>query len=299
MPTLTTYRQRAAQELGEYVAGTATSGSTTSVVECTTWPFRSSLDTNDEYKDQWLLRPAAGTATDKVRYVKDVDRSTGKLTPDQTYTTAAYTGGVGESFELHGVIEPLTEMTRLINIVLKRIAVEVEFSFAPTNATNTRHTLATAASWLLDPRWVRQVGVLASGESRDQVDPFRMRRVRGQAVRDGATIYLLCGSIPTSSTIYVKAVRPAYNYCAASAGAYGSQNGLSLETDIAVPNDDWVAAGVLVEAWKKYGHLLDQAAGQKVVRDRAEAAVWFSHLTDQYFAMPELTLRPLYRWGPL
>jgi hypothetical protein len=296
MPTLTQYRQRAAKELGFFASGTATSGSSVTVLECTTWPFQSSMDVDDEYVDKWLFRPAAAAA-DKVRYISSTDRSAGLIVPDKAWAAAPYNTS-GESFEIHGFVEPLTELLELINLALKRCFVVVEFTFSSSDADYTRHSLATAASWLTQESWVRQVGYLTSTEDRNEVDPFR-RVLRGEVISHGKTMYLQMGARATTDVIYVKALKPAYYHCAATGAAYGTQaTGLALETDIAEPEEEWVAAGVLVEAWKRYGHILEAAANQRLVRERVEAASYFTLKTRQNLRVPRKTFHPVYAWGP-
>src|SRR3990167_10037089 len=93
--TLTQIRRYVAPRIGSYAQGTATSGSTTAVLEVTAWPFKSSLVQDDLYADHFIFRPDAVTATDKVRLVSNegYTPSTGLLTPDQTWTVAAYASG--------------------------------------------------------------------------------------------------------------------------------------------------------------------------------------------------------------
>ncbi len=297
MPTLLSYRQRAARELGYFASGTATSGSSITVLECTTWPFQSSLDSDDEYLDKWLFRPAAVNVSDKVRFVASSDRSAGTIVPDKTWTAAPYSGS-GEAFEIHGFVEPLTEMTELINLALKRCFVVVEFTFSPSDVDYTRHALATAAPWLTQESWVRQVGYLTSAEDRNEVDPYG-RVFRGDVVVQGKVIYLHTAARQTTDVIYVRALKPAYYHCAAAAAVYGTKaTGLTLETDISEPEEEWVAAGVLVEAWKRYGHILEASANQRLVRERVEAAAYFTLKTRQNLRVPVRTFQPIYNWGP-
>jgi len=295
MPTLTNYRRRFARLAGEYQSGTATSGSTTGLLEATAWPFKSNLSKATWLKDMYLYRAAAAATGDLVRQIITYAPATGKMTPDQTYTNAAYSGSTGEAFEIHGVIEPHTALRDILNEALKRIPVEVEFTFSPGTATATRHSLASAASWLTNPLHIYQVGYLTSGEARADNDPFR-RTVRGEAFKDGATVYLTGFSFDTSVTVYVKARKPAYDHCrASSGGTFGDRAGLDAEAHEAVPDEEWVAMAMLVEAWDRFSQTMRETAdqrGQKDFRDQAEAAARLSTLTNENWAEPVRIFRP-------
>lgn len=298
MPTLKEYRQAIADELKSFAEGTATSGSTPSMLECAAWPIKSAIDRADEYKDRYLLRPEAVAAADRVRLVKDYDPANGHLTPDLVWANSPYADGEGEPFELHGIVEPYTEMRKIINRVLKYCPLVVEFTGTPT-ADKTRHALTTAAPWLKKPAQVRQVGYLASGEDRNKVNPFD-RIVRGVTAIDGNTVILdhPTHTFAATETLYVLAVKPAYFHCRASGGAWGEQSGLALDTDEAMPTEEWVTAGALIEVWRQYGHLLEQQANTRLIRDRAEAAAWFESETYDNVPVPAMTFRPHYAWGP-
>lgn len=152
-------RQRTAQELGPFLASTASSGSNGSVLVDNSWPVNSGLNVDDLYTDQYLFRPDAALTSDKVRIVKTYIPLIGQLIPDQAWTNAPVEG---EAYEVHGIIDPWTELPVLINQALIRIMVVAEFSFSPIKDQN-RHSLATAAPWLINPRWVRSVGYLNQG----------------------------------------------------------------------------------------------------------------------------------------
>ena len=65
-----------------------------------------------------------------------------------------------------------------------------------------------------------------------------------------------------------------------------------------MPQVDWVAAATLIEVWRRYGHLLEPLANQRLIRDRTDAAQWFSDLTAKNFNAPPLEFRDLETWGP-
>jgi hypothetical protein len=301
LTTLLTYRQRLATELGAFWASTATSGSSASALEDTAFPIKSTIAQDDLYADYYLLRPSAANAADRVRVVKTYDPANGKLNTDLPWSAVPYAGGVGEPYELHGVLEPGTVLPNLINEGLKRCMVVVEVTLSPVNGA-MRTPLGTAISaTLLDPRWVRQVGWLGPGDSREQFDPYA-RAVRGSCTSDdgGATYYINHPgrTFNTTDVIYVRLIKRAYDQCATAAGAYGTQAGLALDTDKCPVQPDWVAAAALVTAWSRYGHVLDAQGNQRVRVDQASAASWFSQLTKTYFSLPDLTFQTKVAWGP-
>jgi len=298
MPTLQTYRRTAARLLGPYQQGTATAGSSTTQLEDTTWPLKSSTTRSAAYKDWFLFRPNAAAVADKVRWAKLYTPSTGKIDVDNTYGTAIANG---EVYELHGLIEPYTDFRQLINDVLNlpQTMVLTELTFTVSSNLNRRHSLATAAPWLTDPDWVYQVGILPSGQTRTQYDPFSAP-YRGTVRKDGATVYLEGFSANTTDTVYVLVARPAYTYCKPTAGAFGDQSGLTAtETDEAVPDDVWVGWGVAMLYW-------DQRLKHSALADRPHAQAEFVRAlsnwraaTDANFVPPMRTFRPLRYWGPV
>lgn len=301
MATKTTYRQTSARLIGPYTSGTATSGSSTAQLE-DTGNLKSTISQDDLYTDQYLYRPSAASTShpndDRVRIIDSYDASNGLLVPHKVWTNAAYSGSTGESYEIHGLIEPHTEMTQLINDVLLQLTfVNVEFTFTPT-ASKYQHSLASAASWLKERAWIRQAGWLASGELRTEVNPFQ-RVLRGETEQNGNAFSLwIQQGFDGTETVYVRALKPAYYHCKATGGSFGGQSGLSLETDEAPIPEDWVAAGVRVLVWDRMNTLLSPGDEQRTKRERAEAAAVFNYLTRIYFKPYEMTFQELTFWGP-
>lgn len=302
MPTLTQYRRFCARELGPYDQGTADNTSSASALISLAHPFKSSI-ASGTFKDRWVFRPTAALPADQLRVVETYTASSGTLDPDLDWTNAPD----GETFEVHGVIPPVGDselsLHNMINDALKRLPLDIEFTVTVV-ADQTRHSLASAASWLTDPKWVRQVGYLINGEDRDEVDPFS-RVVRGWAGKDGNTVYLnhpgrvFNATVGSPDVIYVRAVKPAYFHCADTlTPTVFTASGLSDEGDVAVPEEEWVAAAVLVEAWRRLGKALEAGAKAGNVRDRAEAAMWLTRKTAENFVLPELTFRGLRQFGP-
>lgn len=295
--TLAQIRQFAAKRLGPFfvtVAG-ATSGSTTSVLEDTAWPIKTTLVVDELWQDAWVYRPNAANASDKVRIVKTYAPSTGQLTPDTIWTVAP---SVAETYELHGIIEPLVAFTDLINQGLKRCMVEVEVTATPV-ALSTEHSLATVAPWVEDRSWVRQVGYLGSTDNRNQIDPFQ-RVIRGEVREDNKTMILNhpLQAFQATDVIYIKAMRRVYDSCTTTAGVFGSQSGLVLETDKCPGNLEWLGWAVVVEAWETYSHLLETGARARLIPDRAEAAAKFTENNRVNCKWPIQTFRPLMAGGP-
>ncbi|MDE2096679.1 MAG: hypothetical protein KGL39_05475 [Patescibacteria group bacterium] len=290
MPTLTQFRQAAAREFGAFTSGTATSGNSNLVLTDATWPMMSTLAQDDLYVDYFVYRPNATVATDKVRTVKTYNPSQGQLTADAFWS---YNWTPGEAYELHGMFDPNT-LLQLMNDALKRCFITVEFTVPPV-ADGTRENITALQPWLTNKRWIRWVGYLNNSESREKVDPY-WRKIRGETFLDGGNVYIWHPTIrldPNSTTMYVFAIKPAYYHVNS-----GAQSGLSLESDTAEPLVDRVAAGTLVEAWRRYGHLIEPIANQRLIRDRTEAEQWFSQLNARDFELPSLEFRPITTFGP-
>lgn len=289
-------RQFIAQELGPWHESTATSGSSTSVLEDTAWPIKSTTQSDQAYKDHFLFRPAAANAGDLERSVATYDGPTGLLTPDRVWTAEPDS----ELYELLGVL-PASVIHQAINDALKDLKVVVEFTVTPTVNT-TRTSLTTAAAWLKDPSYVRQIGYLASGEVRNEVDPFR-RVQRGTVTIDGESLYLNHGwrGYNATDTLYVRALKPAYYHCRSSdSGTFGEREGLSAEAHEAPVDVRWLTAAALVQLWRRYKHTLDAQADNGVLKSQLEAAAWLALEAERHFhnRLPPLTYKPVRYWGP-
>lgn len=295
MASLTTYR-RAFGLLSGYYRGTATAGAsnTTSRLECTTscavtgLRFKSTVNSSSLFEDKWLYRPAAAAAGDVDRRIDAYDPDNGYLDPDDTWTNAP----ASENFEIYPGFSGTT-INELVNEVLRRLCfLNVEVTTSVASTQTRRHSLASAASWLTNPGWVRQVGYLGTGESRNQVNPFKdSRQRRGEAHNesDGSVVYLEGDSLTfnTTDTVYIKATKPAYYHCRASGGAYGDRTGLAAETHEAPPDEEWVAWGVVLRAWDRDYHTMaaiaDARAKQGVLLDRQYATKRFNDLRPENY----------------
>lgn len=308
MATLTTIRQLAAAIAGRYYSGTAkSSGSTTTtfIIE----NLISSISQDDLHSDKWVYAPAA-SAADAVRVSTTYTPSTGTITVD-----AAVSGSTvynSKAIELHGFLDPTTGTkgegfgwTTAINEALKRIMIETEFTITPT-ANAIRHDLSTTvATWLTEPEWVRDVGVMTSSEVRAEVDPYKHRHVRGRPERISGVVYYNHGrSFGSNETIYVKALRPAYTLCAATGAAYGTQaTGLSAETDIEPVEASLVAWGAIQEALLRYRFAVGKRAQQEDDLDALleKATIMWSSLLPKHSDIPSdvpVYAREIRSFGP-
>jgi hypothetical protein len=296
--SLLAYRRFAAREAGRYIQGTVdASGNSTTTAKVAA--LATSISADDVYKDYWFYLPAAG-AGDKVRVVSGFTALTGTLAVDRAYSLSSVPDG--KTFELHGVLRPFgddlvetLDWTTAINDALKRCFVEWEFTVTPTERA-TRHDVSTANTWLTNPDWIKQVGVLGTNESRAEVDPYRTRAVRGESERQGSVVYLNHAprTFSANEVIYVKAIRPAYSLCRAAGGTFGDQNGLSAETDEAPASVEWVAYAALEELGRRQPMLLAGAAEPDVAKRRKEWAALFSYYARKETGqLPELTFRPM------
>ncbi|HEY9375601.1 MAG TPA: hypothetical protein VIQ02_00720 [Jiangellaceae bacterium] len=268
--------------------------------------------------------------TDKHRYIKSYTPELGKIEPDlewalppinppggSTYDSLeVFTyvelealiysdmedlglAGFGERFEILGPFDvPTTH--RLINDGLKQCWLIVEVVALPAEHTS-RHDLSAVAPWLQDSTDVLQVGVLTTSDNRNFSDPYR-HPVYGQVEQDGGGFYFNTGSrsFNTNEILYLRCLKRAYDHCRAAGGVYGDKRGLELEDDEASPDADWVASSALVIAWRRYAHMLEPLANQRLIRDQAAAAAWFSDRTREHFSapLPARSFKPRRRFGP-
>jgi hypothetical protein len=335
MPTLQQYRSSFSQEAGPFIGPEsyevrAMGGSNLTKLVCTIYPIQSGIPQQDTLIDRPLYRPNATQQTDRNRYVMDYDPATGTITPDSVWAIAPYSdaagttygfleaftyhdleqfiyqdlegsglSGIGERFEILGPFDTPTSH-RLINEGLRHCWVVVEVACVPTILT-TRHDLSVVAPWLIDSGDVLQVGLLANGENRNLQDPFK-RRVRGQVERDGGSFYLNTDpqTFNDGDLIYLRCLKRAYDHCRAAGGSFGDQQGLALETDEAPVERGWAAAAALVAAWRQFGHLLEPAANQRLIRDQQSAVAAFNDLVREHLVadMPQKKLYRQRAFGP-
>jgi hypothetical protein len=203
--------------VGGFLSSTATVGSS-SVLTDSKWPANTTLDVAEQWQDAWILRPAAASSNDRLRIVSQYTPGGGSFSPDLNWGVAP---AVGEVYEIHPVLEPVTALNRCVNAALQRMMVETEFSFTPIGGANW-HGMSQVAPWLTNRSWVREVGWLNSTESRNEINPYQ-RVVRGEAVERNGSVFLshpekTFGARGQTSpyTVYVHAMVPAYYACSTS-----------------------------------------------------------------------------------
>jgi hypothetical protein len=338
MPSLAEYRRNLAVESGPYVGPEsynvrATSGTTTSLLVCSNYPIRSSIAQDDLYSDRPLYRPTARWEEDRHRYVADYDPPTGTITPDLTWTFAPITtagattyeqlegftygdfedllltyenmegtglNGIGERFEILGPWDAPT-MHQLINDGLKQCWIVVDVVCTAIEGV-TRHDLGLVAPWLQDPNHVRQAGLLAAGTDPWVADPFNAT-IYGEVERDGGTMIFNTNyrTFNAGDQIWLRCYKRAFDHCRAAGGSFGDQSGLFAENDEAPIERDWLVSSALLVGWRRFGHMLEPMANQRLIRDQVTAAAWFSDRTHAHFTavQPTLTLRRARHFGPV
>jgi hypothetical protein len=276
--TLASVRQWVGSELGSYFSGTANaSGHSTSTLVDT--QLVSSIDVDDRWVDYWLILPAAAAADNRVsRVVKTFTPSTGTLTVDRVWSASTIPDLA--AFELHGHIEPITELGTCINDALQRIMLLVEVTVTPS-ADAIRHDLTTANTWLTNPRWVRQAGYLVTGETRANNDPFWNRRVPGYCTKESGIVYL---NTPTrtfasNETLYLRILKPAYAHCrtATGSGTYGEKtDGLTAEANESELDERIIGWGAINQAVRRELLAVDQESNERLLRKVDESAKSFT-----------------------
>lgn len=282
MPSLSEYRQATARELGVFHSGVTDRVGTQTALISNTWPIKSNLPT-DQFLDQYILRGLT-IPQDRLRIVAEYYPAEGRLVPDLPWASAP---GGAEPYELHGLIPP-DVVEQAVNDTLKRLPIVVEFSMHSASSQAIRQSLEDVAPWLTSEHWVRQVGVLGSGQ--DDRTRFTPRPIRGQPVKIGGKVYLETGGLSPSDTVYVVAVKPAYYECSSHGAA---RAGLVVDDDTAAPSVRWVSLGAVAEIWRLYGHMLEQNTSQRLIKDLGMAAAMFTTETSKNFVMPEQTFWPL------
>jgi hypothetical protein len=108
--TLTTIRQEVARRATEFLQGTATGGSTTSVVDTV------NLNQDDDFWGEAWVRFSSGTNNDAVRRVSASSQSAASLT---LYSAAPASVGAGDTYDLHRRFSPVDIMNGVNSAVNK------------------------------------------------------------------------------------------------------------------------------------------------------------------------------------
>ena len=289
-------RRRVARRIGFFLPRTVTTGASSTLTD-TGHPIKSSNIQDEWLAGKWILRPTAG-ASDKVRVVAEngYNPAAGTIQPDTDWDVPP---APGEVYEIHGAVEPWTELNDIINTALQRCYVEAEIAVAATPGAY-RHGLNDAAPWLQVPWHVRQVGWLGSGETRNQNSPFRKTFWGWPEADEGSiTVEHPAQTFADGDTIFIKCFKPAYYSCRPALGAFGAQTGLSADTDEVPVALNWAAASALVEYWDRYAGALPDgdpggsAAEARMLRAAAEydteTAGFFRALPATWRRLPQAT----------
>ena len=105
----------------------------------------------------------------------------------------------------------------------------------------------------------------------------------------------------TGDTIWLRFLKRAYDHCrtvrrqlrrAAGTGA-GDRRGAGDDAG-------WAAAAALVAGWRQFGHLLEPAANQRLIRDQQSAVAAFNDLVREHLVadMPQKKLYRRRSFGP-
>lgn len=302
MPTWTTYRQQLAKDLGAYWAAHSDDVvMTTTTMKVSAWPIASSVYSDRRFRD-WMTMIPGAAAADRVRLIGTYAPTPAPavFTVDSIWSGIAVPRNVDFELHAHG-FNPDVELKDFTNEALKAIYLEREATVAVNATTGAYRTSLAPLTWLQRASDLYQFGYLNASESRELVDPFdNCHLVRWRAQGDGSTIYI---EHPDRSfvteTLYVKARCRAYDYCRAAAGAFGSQSGLSLETDVAFPDEHWVSAGARVEAWARSSGLMEDAAQNRRTANQKAALEEFRRWQVVYWEAVKKRLRQKPRLAPL
>jgi hypothetical protein len=304
MPALTEYRLTLARALAGYEARgvLAPSGqrlvsnaSTTSGLVEARWPLLSPRVLRTyAYDSAYLLRPAAAPA-DQLRLVASggLNSQTGTLTPDADWTAAPT---VGEAYELHlHGIEPVAELTDLLNAALKVIWLKVDVGFTPVVDAKGAYVPALDAegnalgAWLTDELQVLELRYTPSFVSPSgwiNAPAVHAGAITGRAYRDGDRLYLAPGGGPVGTMLYATVKKPAFWHCRDDdAGAYGEVAGLAAgwEMGEGLPYAEWVVDGAIALAWERNRTALEAAVERRRDKYLQEAVTRFGLHQENYW----------------
>lgn len=296
MADLTTYRRKAGSDLGpmEVVFNTVHSANGSTVTAG--WPIKSTTNQGRAFEGYFLYRPD----TQEARQVKTPGGyvpSDGTLGADADFGSAIT---VNEEIEVWGIFDPRVVNT-LVSESLKLCYTVVDL-VVPAVDNQSRYDLTSVANWLKNDQYVRQASWLGPNETIDEyLDLYENRPMRGNLATVNGRVYWSGGYHSSDVDLYFRCVKRHYDHCRASgAGTFGDQSGLVAEANECSADADWVAAGTLMLAWAKYRRVLEQSTKANAKENQADAAAYFSSLTDDNFSLPQRTIRaPARPWGPM
>lgn len=204
--TLAALRQRVGELLEDAYVGTATGG-TTSTVVCATFPIRDSVR-DTIYRYAAVVRPGAAATGDIYRRVTTDAPSTGTLTVDTNYTNAPVNG---DAIEVWRVYDP-SRVVRHAGRVMERLRFLEEVDI--TGVDNQRQYSLAAYTWLTHPNQV--IALLKRNGS--VANEYRWSETGWRITNDSGVLTLeLTGAEATSAdTLRLKALR---DYAGAAAFA--------------------------------------------------------------------------------
>jgi hypothetical protein len=295
--TLRSLRERLGTEMGAWGKVQATASSA-AFVEVARSPIKSTSIQSKRYEGFYLFRPDAPSPDDYDRRVKvpgGYDPATGRLTPDNSYTDSV---AVDERVELSRLL-PGTLLNESINGGLKDCLTVGEFSVVVGQDPVRRVLLSTAAPYLKSANEVLRTGWLTDDEDPTEVSPFD-KPFRCNFEQRYGQFYAQSRTLPTDCTLYFEVVQPYFYACRdTDLDAFGDAWGLNSDAASCLVPEDWAVSAALMYAWRKFASVLEPAANARAIRNRLEAADWFSSKSEQYWDRPVPAVRPPLRtWGP-
>ena len=307
MASLQTYRIQTAKGLGGYEdrgVRSASGGRLTTAVGTDAslfeqrWPILRGRLENDFYTGAALYRTGVGAsgalpAADRVRQIGPEGHSgqEGKFIPDSNWVLAP-TSGEEYELHLHG-FDPYQQLTDLINQALRAITLIVDVYFVLERDARGSYVPELDADgndlsvWLTAPAQLLSIRSQATPGPLMAVnwnDTGRAMGYRGGAWSTGDRLYLTASGGLAGSAVWAQCYKPAYFHCAPASGIVGEQSGLTpgSETDAAVPDPEWVAAGAVALAWESFDDMESAAQRIKGLRYQAAKAAFYQRQQDYY-----------------
>lgn len=258
--TLLEIEQTVAPRVGPYFKYGATGGTADTLV-CD--DLKSTVEVGG-ITNLWVFRRGRTTAgvpivgftnDDRQRRIQSLDRSSGTITVDRTYTNAPV---AGEEFELHH-LDPLQELRPACQAGLKRCY--FEYVAAVTFDGSVAQNLTTDLDWLTMMGQVLHVGSTYATTIAPDDMPF------ADVYETNGTVWVRGLNGLGLSTVYVTANRPAWTYVNGADSTTGP-----LVSDDEVPVDlEYAAAAGHIEAWRRARPRLMAAAqiGHQITQEEA------------------------------
>lgn len=280
--TLAALRQRVGELLEDAYVGTATGG-TTSTVVCATFPIRDSVR-DTIYRYAAVVRPGAAATGDIYRRVTTDAPSTGTLTVDTNYTNAPVNG---DSIELWRVYDP-SRVVRHANRVMERLRFLEEINIVGVD--NQRQYVLSDYTWLTNPA---QVIALLRIDGNVALQ-YTFSETGWRITQDtGALVLHLTGATVTSAdSLRLRALRD-----------YFGAGQLSLQTDVTNAPLVWLAYEVALDMLTmpavRRGTDMDPVSPLAVEEIRGHALYWRRWFRDRLAESKPLFAPSQRAWGPV